>query len=93
MQEEGVATVSTWLGSGVPAQASRCQSKAPLARSKQRTNRFLPLSRATVRKMRSPQTTGDDWPLCNQFVRQRNYCRISCQIITGKGLKGNYSKI
>src|SRR5947199_207897 len=52
-----------WLFSGSPDQASCCQRMVPLRRSRQSTTRFLPLSSAEVRKIRSPQMIGEDWPL------------------------------
>src|SRR5688572_23465046 len=53
----------TWLASGGPFHAVCCQRILPLERSTQKTIRSAPLLTADVRKMRSPQITGDDWPL------------------------------
>src|SRR5438128_2362447 len=56
--------------SGVPVHASRSHSTLPFLRSMQKTNRFLPLSSAEVRKIRSPQRTGEEWPLPLRVVFQ-----------------------
>ena len=46
--------------SGCPFQAVCCHKSCPDFRSKQKTRRSLPCSKADVRKIRSPQIMGDD---------------------------------
>src|SRR5437870_1067255 len=63
----------TWLFSGSPFQADCCQSVLPVLRSTQKTSRSLPFSRAAVRKIRSPQMIGDDWPIPGSCVFQTTF--------------------
>src|SRR6516162_2255772 len=67
-----------WLFSGTPDQASCCQRMFPLLRSTHRTIRFLPFSNAAVKKMRSPQTTGDDCPTPGSAVFQTTDVAFQC---------------
>src|SRR5262245_21992762 len=53
----------SWIGSGSPVHATCSQSILPLRASTHKTTRSRPFSRAEVRKIRSPQTIGDDWPI------------------------------
>src|SRR6059058_1393575 len=59
---------SVWLGSGCPFQAVCCQSILPVLRSTHKTRRSLPFSKAEVRKIRSPQMIGDDWPTPGSWI-------------------------
>src|SRR5688500_14823012 len=51
-----------WIFSGFPFQTECSHSTLPELASTQKTTRSRPSSSAVVRKIRSPQSTGDDWP-------------------------------
>src|SRR6187399_1121914 len=52
-----------WIGSGWPVQAVCCHSGSPVFFDTANTSRTLPFSSDDVRKIRSPQITGDDCPM------------------------------
>ena len=90
----------TWLFSGVPFQAVCCQTILPLLRSTQNTSRSAPFGQsAEVRKMRSPQMIGDDWPMPGSCVFQTtlladhftgNFVSVVCPFCSGPRHRGQF---